>query len=138
MTHEELVRIAALARARAVAPRSGFRVGAALLAGSGRVFEGCNIENQTLNLGLCAERVALAAALAAGERQFEALALAAKCERPATPCGACRQLLWEFAGDIPVISDNLSGRVETFSLARLMPNPFEGAFRPGDEGGVNK
>lgn len=130
MTHEELVKRAGRARAHAVAPRSGFRVGAALLTASGRVFEGCNIENLTLNLGLCAERVALVAALAAGERQFKALALAAESEQPVTPCGACRQLLWEFAGDLAVLSDNLSGTVGTYSLAQLMPNPFEGAFHP--------
>lgn len=133
MTNEELVEIAARARSRAVAPRSGFRVGAALLASSGRVFEGCNIENQTLNLGLCAERVALVGALAAGEREFKALALVAECDEPATPCGACRQLLWEFAGDLPILSDNLAGRSETLSLAQLMPHPFEGTFPSGRE-----
>ena len=70
----------------------------------------------------------MVAALAAGEREFEALALAAESEKPVTPCGACRQLLWEFAGDIPVLSDNLAGTVETFTLAQLMPEPFKGVF----------
>ena len=138
MAYEELVKTAARARAHAVASRSGFRVGAALLTASGRVFEGCNIENQTLNLGLCAERVALVAALAAGEREFEALALAAECDEPATPCGACRQLLWEFAGDLTILTDNLAGKLQKFSLAQLMPHPFEGAFPTGHERGKHK
>lgn len=124
MTHDELVARAIQARNRAIAPRSGFKVGAALLAVSGRVYEGCNIENHTLNLGLCAERVALMSALAAGDRQFEALALAAEWKEPVTPCGACRQLLWEFAGDLTILAKNLNGKCEIFSLADLLPKPF--------------
>jgi cytidine deaminase len=127
---EELIERAVLARARAIAPSSGFKVGAALLSASGRVFEGCNIENGTLNLGLCAERVALIAALAAGERSFEAIALAAEWETPVTPCGACRQLLWDFAGDLTIHSSNLAGKVDTFSLASLLPNPFKARVVP--------
>jgi cytidine deaminase len=138
VTHEELILRAAGARERAVAPISGFRVGAALLATSGRVFEGCNIENSTLNLGLCAERVALAAALAAGERDFEALAIVAEGDEPASPCGSCRQLLWEFAGDLLILSGNLSGKVKTFSLACLLPSPFGGPFRPEGERGSKR
>jgi cytidine deaminase len=125
---DELVERAIGARARALAPSSGFLVGAALLCKSGRVYEGCNIENQTLNLGLCAERVALVGALAAGEREFEALALAAQWDEPVLPCGACRQLLWEFAGDLTVVSKNIGAGVETVSLGRLLPRPFE--YRP--------
>ena len=125
MTHDELLEIAAQARSRALAPSSGFKVGAALLAESGRVYQGCNIENGTLNLGLCAERVALFSALAAGERSFETLALASQWREPVTPCGACRQFLWEFAGDITIVSTNLSGSTETFSLAALLPKPFK-------------
>jgi cytidine deaminase len=125
---DELVERAIGARARALAPSSGFLVGAALLCKSGRVYEGCNIENQTLNLGLCAERVALVGALAAGEREFEAMALAAQSDEPVLPCGACRQLLWEFAGDLTVVSKNIGAGVETVSMAQLLPKPFE--YRP--------
>jgi cytidine deaminase len=130
MSEEELIERAVAARERAIAPNSGFKVGAALLSVSGRVFEGCNIENGTLNLGLCAERVALIAALAAGERSFEAMALAAEWEAPITPCGACRQLLWDFAGDLTVYSSNMAGKTESFSLASLLPNPFKARAVP--------
>jgi cytidine deaminase len=106
-------------------------VGAALLGSSGQVYQGCNIENQTLNLGLCAERVALIAALAAGEREFKAIAIAARGAEPVTPCGACRQMLWEFAGDIPVICKSVDGEEEVFSLAELLPKPFKGSPQPG-------
>ena len=125
MSHDELVNRAVGARERAIAPSSGFKVGAALLAESGKIYEGCNIENQTLNLGLCAERVALITALAAGERRFEAIALAADWKEPVTPCGACRQLLWEFGGDLKVISKNINGASETLSLIELLPKPFK-------------
>lgn len=129
MSFDELVERAVGARARALAPSSGFLVGAALLGKSGRVYDGINIENHTLNLGLCAERVALISALAAGEREFEALALAAQWEEPVTPCGACRQLLWEFAGDLTIVSKNIGAASETYSLAQLLPKPFK--YRPG-------
>lgn len=131
MEYQELLERATRALDRAIAPSSGFRVGAALLAGSGRVFEGCNIENRTLNLGMCAERVALISALASGERSFDALGLAAESGEPITPCGACRQLLWEFAGDLTIISTNLRGSTETFSLARLLPRPFDAGASQG-------
>ncbi len=124
MGYDVLLERAAGARSRALAPVSGFKVGAALLCASGRVFEGCNIENRTLNLGLCAERVALLSALSAGERRFEAIAVAARSDEPVTPCGACRQLLWEFAGDMKVICTNLAGATKTYSMAELIPAPF--------------
>jgi cytidine deaminase len=132
MTDEELIERAIRARSRAIAPNSGFKVGAALLCDSGAVFEGCNIENGTLNLGLCAERVALISALAAGERVFRTLALAVDWEAPVTPCGACRQFIWEFAGDLTIHSANLAGRRETFKLASLLPRPFKARVAPRD------
>jgi len=125
MTHDELVQTATLARERALAANSGFKVGAALLAASGRVYQGCNIENHTLNLGLCAERVALMNALSAGERTFESLAIVADWDEPITPCGACRQLLWEFAGDLAVISQTVGGRRRVLALSDLLPLPFK-------------
>ncbi|GIV97816.1 MAG: cytidine deaminase [Herpetosiphonaceae bacterium] len=94
---DELLRAALEARQRAYAPYSGFPVGAALLTGSGRMYPGCNIENASYPLCLCAERTALASAIAAGERDLRAMVVVAATAEPVSPCGACRQMLVEFA-----------------------------------------
>ena len=117
---EEAVR----ARQNALAPYSGFKVGAAIQARSGRIFTGCNIENASLGLTVCAERVALWKALSEGERDFAGIAVATDSETPATPCGACRQLLWEYCGDIPVALHSIRGVERTVQLADLLPQPF--------------
>lgn len=125
---EKLIVAAVAARENAHAPYSNFRVGAALRARSGRVITGCNVENASYGLTVCAERVALLKALSEGERGFEAIAVVADTERLTPPCGACRQLLWEFCGDIEVIAANLRGDTKTFRLAELFPEPFDASF----------
>lgn len=128
MTTEKLVECARRGRENAYAPYSNFRVGAALEAASGRVFPGCNVENATYGLTVCAERVALWKAISEGEREFRRLAVVSESERPASPCGACRQLLWEFCGDIEVVLANLQGHLETHQLHDLFPRPFDRSF----------
>ena len=120
------------ARHNAVAPYSGFKVGAALETAGGQVFTGCNIENASLGLTVCAERVALWKALSEGEREFTRIAVTSDADTPATPCGACRQLLWEYCGDIPVLLHAVSGISRTVQLADLLPLPFgKGYFSTG-------
>jgi cytidine deaminase len=125
----DLVASAIAARENAHAPYSRFRVGAALLTVDGRVFQGCNVENATYGLTVCAERVAVFNAIAAGvkPRQFAAIAVCADTDYLTPPCGACRQILWEFCGDIPVTLANLQGRQETLALATLFPKGFDDA-----------
>jgi cytidine deaminase len=120
-----LVEAARAAREHAVAPYSHFRVGAALRAKSGRIFSGCNIENASYGLTLCAERVAVFKALSEGERGFEAVAVVTDSETLTPPCGACRQILWEFCGDAEVILANLSGQIEVHRMSGLLPKPFD-------------
>jgi cytidine deaminase len=110
--------------ARAYAPASGFAVGAALLARDGRVFTGCNVENASYGLTLCAERNALCHAVAEGAREFEAIAVYTPLEQPATPCGACRQVLFEFAPDLDVVLVGEGDAVVETTLARLLPDAF--------------
>ncbi|MDQ7794091.1 MAG: cytidine deaminase [bacterium] len=117
-----LVGEAADARQRAYAPYSGFAVGAALLAADGSVFTGANVENASYGLTLCAERVALAGAVAAGKREFAALAVVA--EGSTVPCGACLQSLAEFAPSLPVILAEPGGPPRALELAHLLPKPF--------------
>ncbi len=119
-----LVEEATIARNNAVAPFSKFKVGAALETKSGKVFRGCNVENCTYGLTVCAERVALLSALAAGERDFKAVAVVTQSEEPSTPCGPCRQLMWEYCGDIDVTLANLAGKHVEYKLSTLFPHPF--------------
>jgi cytidine deaminase len=123
-----LISTARQARENAHAPFSDFRVGAALRAGSGRIYTGCNIENATLGLTCCAERVAIFKAMSEGERDFNAIAVVTDVDRLTPPCGACRQLIWEFCGDIPVLLANLQGKVEKETSAGLLPRQFDGSF----------
>lgn len=125
MVAEQLVNLALEARRYACAAYSNFKVGAALLASSGKVYTGCNVENATYGLTVCAERVALWKALSEGEREFVRIAVASESERPASPCGACRQVLWEFCRDIEVILANTQGLRESRRLADLYPQPFD-------------
>ncbi len=121
---QALVEAARDAQTRALAPYSGFHVGAALLLEGGAVVAGCNIENATYGLTICAERVALVKALSDGLRTFVAIAVTADAARPTPPCGACRQLLWEYCGDIPVIMANAREITMRTSLGALLPEPF--------------
>ena len=127
-TESELIDAALKARENAVADYSHFRVGAALETESGEIFTGCNVENATYGLTACAERVAVWKALSEGRRQFRRIAIAADSETLTPPCGPCRQILWEFCGDIPVILGNLQGRRETIQLRELLPRAFDRSF----------
>ena len=122
---EALVAAATLARTRAHARYSGFKVGAALETSDGDVVTGCNIENATYGLTLCAERVALVKALSDGHAVFTRIVVVADTENPTPPCGPCRQLLWEYCGDIEVILANLQGTTATLRLSELLPMPFD-------------
>jgi cytidine deaminase len=126
--HAALITAAKQARENAYAPFSNFRVGAAVRANSGRVFTGCNVENATLGLTCCAERVAIFKAVSEGERGFDAIAVVTDVAGLTPPCGACRQIIWEFCGDIPVVLANLDGKVEIESSAQLLPRPFDSSF----------
>jgi cytidine deaminase len=123
---DDLVAAARAARERALAPYSGFKVGAALITRSGRVFGGCNVENASYGLTVCAERVALLKALSEGEREFTMIAVVADTQSPTPPCGPCRQLLWEYCGDIPVVMANLTAVTGQHQLRELLPLPFDG------------
>src|SRR5689334_22010392 len=112
-------------RAHAFAPFSKFQVGAALEDSEGRVHTGCNVENATYGLTVCAERVAVFKAISEGVRKFRRIAVAADTDNLAPPCGACRQILWEFCGDIEVILANPRGKTETLRLRDLFPRPFD-------------
>ncbi|GMV21303.1 MAG: hypothetical protein AMXMBFR57_12520 [Acidimicrobiia bacterium] len=122
---EALVAAAREARTRAIAPYSHFLVGAALETADGHVITGCNIENASYGLTVCAERVALLKALSEGHRTFTRIAVVADTPTPTSPCGPCRQLLWEYCGDIPVIMANLTTIAATHQLAQLFPLPFD-------------
>ncbi len=122
---EALILAAKQARENAYAPFSNFRVGAALRASSGRIFNGCNVENATFGLTICAERVAIFKAISEGERGFDAIAVVTDSDILTPPCGACRQLIWEFCGDVPVIITNLKGKREVIAMRELFPKPFD-------------
>jgi cytidine deaminase len=121
---EQLLREAVEAMRRAYAPYSRFRVGAALLASDGRVFTGCNVENASYPAGICAERGALMAAVAAGAREFSAIAVATEADAPTPPCGMCRQMLVEFAPMLPIESVTRSGLRQRWTLGELLPSAF--------------
>ena len=120
-----LVRAAKAARRHAQAGFSDFKVGAALETADGTVVTGCNIENATYGLTMCAERVALFKALSEGHRRFRRIAIVADTGAPTPPCGACRQLLWEFGGDLEVILANLRTEKGRHRLSALLPLPFD-------------
>jgi cytidine deaminase len=120
-----LVEAARKARERAHAPFSEFRAGAAVEDEHGRIFTGCNIESASYGLTMCAERVAIFKAVSEGAGKLKRIAIVADTETLTPPCGACRQVLWEFCGDAEVILANLAGREEILRLATLLPRPFD-------------
>jgi cytidine deaminase len=126
MDKQNLIKLAKEARARAYAPYSQFAVGAALLTKSGRVFVGCNVENISFRLTMCAEQAAVAAAIIEGEVEFEAIAVVAESRQPIVPCGACRQVLAEFSPHMEVIIATVGGASETLPLSELLPRPTQG------------
>ena len=124
----KLLEAALAARDNAHAPFSKFKVGAAIEDETGRIFTGCNVENATYGLTICAERVAVFKAISEGARKFTRIAVAANTGVLTPPCGACRQILWEFCGDAEVTLVNLQGKTETFRLKELFPRPFDASF----------
>jgi cytidine deaminase len=121
----DFVRAAALTvMERAYAPYSDFRVGAVLVGADGRLFAGCNVENSAYPAGICAERSALAAAVAGGVRQFELLVIATEADEPTPPCGMCRQALVEFAPTLAIVSYTKHGGQAEWNLSTLLPHPF--------------
>ena len=125
---ESLIEAAKAARRNARAAHSRFKVGAALETASGSLFTGCNVENATYGLTVCAERVAVWKALSEGEGDFRRIAIVADTAELTPPCGACRQILWEFCGDIELILVNLQGKTESFHLKDLFPRPFDASY----------
>jgi cytidine deaminase len=127
-TDADLIAAARAVRNNAYAPFSNFRVGAALETRDGRIIAGCNVENATYGLTICAERVAVVKAISDGiaPLQFRRIAIVADTAAPTPPCGACRQILWEFLGDVEVILANLTQETGRFPLGELLPMPFDG------------
>lgn len=122
---DHLVTAARAAREHAMADFSGFKVGAALESVDGRIITGCNVENASYGLTICAERVAIFKALSEGHRAFRRIVVVADTESPTPPCGACRQIIWEFCGDIPVVLANLNAITATLQMKDLLPLPFD-------------
>ena len=122
---DPLVAAARRAREHAVARFSGFKVGAALQTPDGAIITGCNVENATYGLTICAERVAMFKALSEGHRAFTRVAVVADTEAPTPPCGACRQILWEFGGDLEIVLANLTESKGTYRMRDLLPLPFD-------------
>jgi cytidine deaminase len=123
-----LIEAALAVREHAHAPFSKFKVGAALEAEGGRIFTGCNVENATYGLTICAERVAVFKAVSEGARKFTRIAVAADTDVLTPPCGACRQILWEFCGNLDLTLVNLAGKTEVLHLKDLFPRPFDASF----------
>ena len=127
-TQAELVEKAVKVREIAYAPFSKFKVGAAVETETGEIFTGCNVESASYGLTVCAERVAIWKAVSEGKKKFSRIAIVADTEELTPPCGACRQIIWEFCGDIPVIMANLKGDVETVQMKELLPRAFDMKF----------
>jgi cytidine deaminase len=126
--HEPLIQAARAARERAHAPFSCFQVGAAVQDENGRVFTGCNVENATYGLTICAERLAVFKAISEGAAKLNRIAIVADTDVLTPPCGACRQILWEFCPEAELILANLSGQQETLSLGQIFPRAFDASF----------
>lgn len=125
---EKLIAAALAAREKASAPYSKFKVGAAVLASTGEIFEGCNIESSSYGLTICAERVAIFKAVSEGAHAFEAIAVVADTDKLTTPCGACRQVIWENCGNVFVHLANLHGLREVIEMKELLPMAFDDSF----------
>ncbi|MGI8960496.1 MAG: cytidine deaminase [Bryobacteraceae bacterium] len=125
---DRLIEAAREVRERAHAPYSGFKVGAAIEDENGRVFAGCNVENATYGLSVCAERAAVLKAISEGAAKLKRVAVIADTDTLTPPCGACRQILWEFCGDVEITLANLTGKQETVSMKQIFPRPFDASF----------
>jgi len=124
----ELIDAARAVRENAYAPFSEFRVGAAIETEDGEVISGCNVESASYGLTVCAERVAIWKAISQGKRKLKQIAVVADTEELTPPCGVCRQIIWEFGGDIPVILSNLKGKTEVVQMKDLLPRAFDTKF----------
>lgn len=127
-TEEELVAAAADVRERAYAPYSNFKVGAAVETDNGDIYTGCNVESASYGLTVCAERVAIWKGISRGVTKFGRIAVVVDTEELTPPCGICRQIIWEFCGDVPVILSNLHGKSETVQMSELLPRAFDSKF----------
>jgi len=125
---EELVEAAKRVRENAFAPYSNFKVGSAVISEDGKIFSGCNVESASFGLTVCAERVAIWKAVSEGESELAGIAVVADTEELTPPCGVCRQIIWEFCGDVPVILANLKGDVEKILISELLPRAFDNKF----------
>jgi len=124
----DLIKAATEVRENAYAPFSKFKVGSALLTDDGSIVVGCNVESASYGLTVCAERVAIWKAISVGKTKIRRIAVVADTEELTPPCGACRQIIWEFGGDIPVIFANLNGKNETIQMKDLLPRAFDTKF----------
>jgi cytidine deaminase len=127
-TEEKLIGAARDVRENAFAPYSDFRVGAAVETEGGTIYTGCNVESASYGLTVCAERVAIWKGISRGEKRFSRIAVVVDTEDLTPPCGVCRQIIWEFCGDVPVILANLHGKTETVQMSHLLPRAFDSKF----------
>jgi cytidine deaminase len=127
-SEEELIAEAEKARENAYAPYSNFKVGAAVESDNGDIYIGCNVESASYGLTVCAERVAIWKGISRGEKHFKRIAVVVDTEEPTPPCGTCRQIIWEFCGDVPVILANLHGKKEVVMMSELLPRAFDSKF----------
>ncbi|MFN2501710.1 MAG: cytidine deaminase [Pyrinomonadaceae bacterium] len=125
---QELIDAAKDVRLNAHAPYSNFQVGAAVEAEGGQIHVGCNVESASYGLTVCAERVAIWKGISHGEKRFTRVAVVVDTEELTPPCGVCRQIIWEFCGDVPVILSNLNGETETVYMRELLPRAFDSKF----------
>lgn len=127
-TEKELIASATEVRELAFAPYSKFKVGAAVETEDGEIYTGCNVESASYGLTVCAERVAIWKGISEGEKKFSRIAVVVDTEDLTPPCGVCRQIIWEFCGDVPVVLSNLHGKTETIQMSELLPRAFDSKF----------
>ena len=127
-TEQELIDAAGEVRELAHAPYSNFKVGAAVETAEGTIYTGCNVESASYGLTVCAERVAIWKGISQGEKHFSRIAVVVDTEELTPPCGVCRQIIWEFCGDVPVTLANLKGKTETIQMSELLPRAFDSKF----------
>ena len=134
MSHySDLIRQAQKALEFAHAPYSHFSVGAAVSTDTGKVIKGCNVENSSYGLSMCAERIAIFKAISEGENKFQAVAIVSSNGKLCPPCGACRQVLWDLAGDIDVVMQDENNKIHVFKLSKLLPYAFDQGFLPNEQ-----
>ena len=126
--HSELVEAAKRAREHSHAPYSMFKVGAAVSTENGEIYVGCNVESASFGLTVCAERVAIWKGVSEGDKDFRSIAVVTDTEELTPPCGTCRQIIWEFCGDVPITMANLGGQAKTFQMSELLPHAFDKKF----------